>query len=502
MIRPSSDRSPEPEPRLPPRVLGQRKKKPRNTKQLPWYRHTAWFIPLAACVMFAVLIVGGLAVRQVIILIHGAAPAEVGDGVTGSNGDVAVAGAGGGSAKNDEPPVSLASSEPGYEVLPPAAAKEPGRKLRKMLLVGPHRDMFPTLESAVEVAIPGDFIEIRTNGPLEVRSITREFEIKSPQPLTIRAGRGFQPVLRPVVGYLVNVKNMALVVRGLHFARSIQGGGVFSSQFGDVTCEDCSFTSVSALSLSNDAGEGKPARASFRRCLFRATCTIAVFGPNVTVELVDSAFVGARGSGAVAVNKLADNMTVEMRNCTFAQSHLFGTVIVGNWPAIPITFKMHRCIFSVISCCPTLVAINIPASNFSDNVPAAHDAFTKTFREFDVADNLVWYWDSWFASVNGSLLMATASPTDPTRRVAPPGIPFEFPRAQFVDFGPRYTQAQGFMFSGDSQKVALAPEILRSFLPEDLVPKPEGLWAEQMAAGIRYGCDPAKLPVPPPATLQ
>ncbi len=136
MIRPPSDSSPEPKQRLPPQGLGQRKNTPTKTKRLPWYRHTAWFIPLAACVVFAVLIVGGLAVRQVIILIQRAVPAEVGDEATGQNGDAAVPVVGGESAMIDEPLASLESREPGYDALPPAAAKGRGRKLPKRLPLG------------------------------------------------------------------------------------------------------------------------------------------------------------------------------------------------------------------------------------------------------------------------------------------------------------------------------------------------------------------------------
>ncbi len=505
----SSDHSSDPEQRLPPRVLGQRKNKPTKTKRLPWYRHTAWFIPLVACVVFAVLIVGGLVVRQVIVLVRGEnTPADVGEGVTARNGSSPPSGAG---VATDEPTASLESSDPGYLVLLAAAAKEPGRKLPKVLLVGRHREMFPTLESAVEVAIPGDFIEIRTNGPLQVRRVTREFDSKSTRPLTIRAGRGFQPVLKSADANQVNVKdadrnrvnvrNLSLIVRGLHFAGSAtKTSSLLSSQSGDVTCEDCSFTSVSALTLNNETSEHHPARTSFRRCLFRASNTIAVSGPNVIVELVDSAFVhSVAGNHSIVVPKLADNLTLEMHNCTFASSYLLRVMIESDWPTTPINFKMHRCIFSVTACCPGFVDLNIPGGPLSQNTPADRDAFLKTFRQFDISDNLVGlYGENTFASGNGGYLTFTSLRADPTHRVGVLGFPLE----QNVDFSPRYQQANVFLHSGDKEKIALGNEILRSFLPEDLVPKPEGLWAEQMAVGIRYGCDPAKLPVPPPATLQ
>jgi hypothetical protein len=188
------------------------------------------------------------------------------------------------------------------EVLPPKAAKEPGRKIARMLLVGPGPDMCPTLEAAIEAAVPGDVIDIRTNGPLSVPGVTRKFDAKQSLPLTIRGGHGFQPVVK---GSVVTLTNLDLVVRRVHFSGT-DGRAALTMQSASLTGEDCSFT-LSGASLNNEPGGGPAVRAAFRRCLFR-TSQVSVAGPNVTVELVDSAFVRSTSSRpTIFVPKLADD---------------------------------------------------------------------------------------------------------------------------------------------------------------------------------------------------
>src|SRR5262249_52050147 len=75
---------------------------------------------------------------------------------------------------------------------------------------------FGTLGAAVQAASDGDTIEIRGNGPF----VTKPIEIGTS--LTIRAGEGFQPVIKadpeslPKAGSLLK-SNASLILEGLEF---------------------------------------------------------------------------------------------------------------------------------------------------------------------------------------------------------------------------------------------------------------------------------------------
>ncbi len=163
-------------------------KKPRS-----WLRLLVWLLPVLACVVLIglILTVPGLRRRQVVLPAPAPAepqPAVVQPQPAAEQADLEV----------PEPPEpSLEPSEPGFEVLPPLAAQTPGRRIPKQLLVGRRAGMFASVEDAVAVAIPGDIIEIRTNQPMLVGgAVLRVKDKVQDAPLTIRAGKGYQPILR------------------------------------------------------------------------------------------------------------------------------------------------------------------------------------------------------------------------------------------------------------------------------------------------------------------
>ena len=151
---------------VPERRLPSAPRKPQPALRQLVAKHTSWLVPVAACVVFVVLIAGILGVRKIIIRKAGETVALV-KRVLGTGGPEAATSLEdqvGDKEQASEEQASLEPDEPGLEVLPPAAAKLPGRKLPRLLFVGRHPQMFQSLAEAVKVVIPGDIIEIRTNG--------------------------------------------------------------------------------------------------------------------------------------------------------------------------------------------------------------------------------------------------------------------------------------------------------------------------------------------------
>ncbi len=506
MIRPSSDRSPQPERRLPPRVLGKRKKTPTKAKGLPWYRHTAWFIPLVACVVFAVLIAGGLAVRQVIVLIRGEAPGDVGEGVTDQNGAAPPSVTGAAAGSRDKAPALLESSEADYEILPPKAAKEPGRKLRKMLLVGQHPEMFPTLEAAVAVAIPGDIVEIRTNAPLLVRNAIRAFDeqIKGAA-ITIRAGKGYDVVLRWTGAWMIELKNVHVRFSDIHFTAH-PGGAAVRSANGSVAFERCSFTRTHAVQVRNELGLGNPLHVEFDRCLVRTGPTLACSGPDIHVRMNESAV--AMGSPfAFDGPGSADNHSLMIRQSTFIHAYLLRFYLQDGFPTTPLEFRMEKSIFAILVCCPKLVHMHVPGPDLRNAKPDVglkffHDTFPRLFRTFDVADNLTGFWGGAWGEINYHSLTATPSPSDESRLFVAEGFPVEMPYNRNVLFNDKSRTHQAHVLGYKELKYDEMNALMAGTVPQDLVPHPDDFASQKLKAGVRYGCDPAKLPVPPPATLE
>jgi hypothetical protein len=263
--------------RLPPKVIGRPRGNRKKVARTPWYRHVAWLNPTVACVIFAVLIAGAVGVRQVIIVLRGrstestAAEVETGAGLAAEDGSPDYA--------NDD---LLQSSEPGLEVLSPPAAKQPGRKLPKMLIVGRHPGMFPSLVEAMQYAIGGDIIEIRDNGPLYIEPGKAVWEGKEGT-LTIRAGKGFQPVLVRDGKYLggegmlafglqENATDVGVALDGLVFVNLVTPERKGSRQFNRVV--------VTAM------------RTQVRRCIFVTDSKTTRFTPGADCVIEDCYFKG------------------------------------------------------------------------------------------------------------------------------------------------------------------------------------------------------------------
>jgi hypothetical protein len=80
------------------------------------------------------------------------------------------------------------------------------------------------------------------------------------------------------------------------------------------------------------------------------------------------------------------------------------------------------------------------------------------------------------------------------------GFPLALPWNQNVAFGENWLQARvayEMALKSRSDTGAAVNAVMATMTPRDLVPVREGLWAQFMQRGVRYGCDPALLPVPP-----
>jgi len=105
----------------------------------------------------------------------------------------------------------------------PSTAKEAAAERGAFVVLGgkdvPERDCH-TLAEAVLAASDGDTIEIRGNGPYTTKLIQVSV------PLTIRAGTGYEPVIRPLASEHVLLETRArLVLEGLEFQRATDSMG-------------------------------------------------------------------------------------------------------------------------------------------------------------------------------------------------------------------------------------------------------------------------------------
>jgi hypothetical protein len=289
--------------KLPPRVIGSRSRNPQKTLPNPWFQHLARLTPTMACVVFAVLIAGAVGVRQVIILVRNGQTSEP---VVSQAADEkpTVAASTAEPAKDDETSdtgadLTQESAEPELEVLPPPAAKKPGRKLPRMLLVGDGPTMFPQLEQAMKVAIGGDIIEIRTNKPLFLEPQKAVWKGKIGN-LTVRGGTEFRPVF---------------VRRTLLPGRLLQ----FISEKPDSKCS-VMLQDISIINITppNPKGEGTQHSAVFATCPLQVRrCVIA------TTNGAISWYPSAPGNKALVAECYLiglDNGTADM--ITFLEGHM------------------------------------------------------------------------------------------------------------------------------------------------------------------------------------
>ncbi len=462
----------------------------KRKKRRSWRGHLAWLVPAAIGALLLVLILAIPPVRRVIFRPSEAAEADQAALLADpSNSD-------------PRPPVpeetaSLESSEPGLEVLPPPAASTPGRRVPKLLLVGSNKQMFPTLEAAVTVAIPGDIIEIRTNRPLLPRAAdrqakTREKTIKD-VPVTIRAGRLYQPIVRTSGDSrpMLNFKNVDVTIIGVHFTAGAPGT-ILGAENSNVLFHYCTFTSIpdkgtlSAASFVNSQGAGKPLRLTVSHCFFRQSAIGSFNGPSVAVAVHESGFVGGHYALGCDLDK---SQSLFIRQSTFQNTYLL--YLSNQKPLLkkPFSFTMERSLFAHVACCPMLFEL-VVGKEFALKTPADYDEAVRQTFDFKAGDNIAQFWGIW-ANVS--------HPGLPGRSINE-SIFAEFPQhGDTLRFGKRIEEIRYLIHQkGNPPATKL---VWASVLPEDLIPVSKVL-AEKMRNGRRYGCDVTQLPVPPLVTLQ
>lgn len=306
--------------RRPPRVGSPSKRKSKPSTPKPWYRHAPWVLPTLVCMTFAVLIAGAVGVRRVIIVMRAPPPASPvvtppeppPSAPVHSEPDPPV-------VVETTPPVAddTAEVEHALDILPPPAAKEPGRKLPRTLLVGPGPNMFPGVAEAMQYVISGDVIEIDTNGPLLVGGVKLAADDKQGVDLTIRAGAGFQPVLRSAADRMFEFHNARVLLEQIHFATCgyEHPKFIFTIHGGELTAQACSYTLirgtqpysglVSFVSLNaadedtlKQTADAADPRVKLENCFIRSEesiLTVEVSAPQCTVHEINCLIVGGHG---------------------------------------------------------------------------------------------------------------------------------------------------------------------------------------------------------------
>ncbi len=467
------------------RLLSTPKKPPPTLRQL-LAKHTSWLVPVAACVVFVILIAGMLGVRKIIIRKAGETVALVKRalGTGGPEAATSLEDQRGHEEQVSEEQASLEPDQSGLEVLPPAAAKLAGRKLPRLLFVGRHPQMFQSLAEAVKVVIPGDIIEIRTNALLAEPGVELRWKEKPKDtPLVIRAGRGFQPVLRPRSEVpLLTLVNADLKASGLHFAANC---GLLAEN-SNVHLERCTLTKA-GLQARNTRGSGKPLQITMDRCFVRSG-SLRCEGPSVAVKIRESGFV--EGHGTITVS-LDEDQSIVIEQTSIVNCYFLQLRMPSKPPAEPLSFRMDRSVVGAVRCCPVLVHLLLPQSYAKSGTTGLHEALRQAFRECKAGDNFAHYWGRW------AFLESAGATSCDAERIFP-----ELPQDdQTLRFGKRVEQTRSLIW-GEKQQLEAGMAVFATVLPEDLPVTSTGALGKRIREGVRYGCDPAQLPVPPPLTLQ
>jgi hypothetical protein len=385
----------------------------------------------------------------------------------------------------DKAKQTLDSDEPGREVLPPPAAKLPGRKLPQVLLVGPHPQMFHSLAEAVQVAIPGDIIEIRTDGPLleEGAELRVKHKVKGAA-LVIRAGRGFQPVVRAGL----TLGNADLKVVGIHFAPV-----AVSVEDGNVLLERCTMTKGS-LNFQNAQPKGQPLEVVVDHCFLRNDFCIHCSGSGITLTIRDSGLCHSNSGGGHIIFDSAEDNALFVHQSTLVHVYFLSVQMGNELPRNGFRFRMARSVFGVIWAAPSFVIVRLPDAYIQRGQPACRETLQRVFGEFTAADNLCHYY------FPGALQVWSTTSGGASYEMDWDVFPSWAPDDATLKYGKRIEEARFLVF--DKGNLAEADRTLSSVLPEDLVVQTSGPLASQIGAGVRYGCDVTQLPVPPPLTLQ
>jgi len=222
---------------------------------------------------------------------------------------------------------ALPSGSPGPLVTAPsspsAAPASPAKPFVILALGGRTEAQFGKLAEAIGAADSGDTIEIRGNGPFIVEPI----EILDP--LTIRAGAGFQPVLQPASAtpthlLQVRARGQGVVLEGLEFRRDPQGPtppySLIDCHHAKLRMAHCRVQNRSA-SVANSFGD-----CELRNCEIRSTlgCSCSQDGGKL---IIDRCLVTAAGSSSAlsVTDWLGYGDSPQRTTITITQSTLVGT---------------------------------------------------------------------------------------------------------------------------------------------------------------------------------
>lgn len=472
------------------RYLGPRKKWGNGAKRphKAGFRHLPWLVPTAACAVFAILITGAVTVRMVIVR-RVAAPAD-----TSSESPTQPPVASNQASKQGtivpSAPGSSDETEPAVlQVLPPLAAKQPGRKLPKLLLVGDQPDMFPDLNSALEAAIAGDEIEIRTNHPILLKPhVLDRTDQTNDHPLTIRGGPGFEPVIRTTLESTIFSHGVTLRIDRLHFvtpAVSGRGEGILWTD-SSIAVTDCSLTdlpgthpeerSLVQFQQPNPLGPDQVAKIAITNCFFRGTHAFPCryLPGRVQIQISNCLCLGL---GAVVgySSNLPQNVLIRLSRNTLTEN---ASLILSLADESPV------------------IAQSLLRIEADSNIIATHNyALNLQSRSADLADwqsrgNLSWTGDRNLFFPH-TLLECNREGED------------QRTLATNLEEWRRFWNAKPDANSHQAAIEFIQPrrwEERATSLPADYAIKSvEGLRPDQWQ-GI--GCDVAKLPVPPPVTLE
>lgn len=469
--------------------LGPRKHWEEKRGHRPWHRHLPWLLPLAACGVFLVLILGSLAVRQVIL--------RRADGRTESPELQSVTGATSSNPGQKKDPTRVSSAvpprlgeDPDLEVLPPPSAKQPGRTLPKMLVVGPGPEMFHSVEDAVSVAIPGDIVEICTNQPMYVGGAELRAKKKGKNGrLTIRGGKGFQPVLRgPVGGPMLTLVNVDLKLSDLHFA----SGEGFRVRDGSVLVQRCTFTWLKrgggfGVRIVNLRGEDNPLSVIINQCLLRGEesegCGLEARGASISISLNESACVRIWFGMVVYLD---EKQSLAIRQATLITRFLsLRARNPSSWPENAFSFRMEHTLFDAFAGGGYLAHLELPNDYRPSTLSECQQIFGHAIREVGGQHNIGSFWNSaWRVGGNESFGV----------------LPDGFCDQHEIVYGKRIEEARELThkksdFDG-------AGRVLAAVEPVDLLATPAASLPTNGVERIRYGVDTTKLPIPPVLTLK
>lgn len=477
---------------------GRRTKKKRS---VPWYGHLSILITIGVCVAFAVLIGGTVLVRKVILTVR--QPAENVTPPPSVESTPAVQPA---PALAIEP--VMATTEEPKEIVVPAevqpvpASEKAGAKLAKMLLVGGGKDMFPTISAAIKAAVPGNIIEVRTNGPLLETGADLKFKERvKGQPIVIRKGDGFEPVIRVApLGSLVQSRNVDLIISGMHFVSS-KVAHVVQMEEGNLSMTDCTLSNFESGFLGGvrhlgSAESTEQFQISFERCFLRESTFGTLSRPRCAFYAKNCGGMGMGGGGVISCT-LGDQNLVSIDRCTFIKGLVMSAGIreQSQWNAPPLICRINQSILGHLMTPPWAVILSTPPSFQPRTAGEALAGVNKLFT-LEGGDSV------------RQLPMNTAdSPALLESWIVVGGLNLRVPNAPNVPaldktmkFGEGLERVRQLTFQAGG--LPQARVLIRTLLPDQLTVTSTGPLSELRESGIAVGCDVAQLPVPPPITLE